>query len=590
MIAPPSKILDSFKRHLAEGEAVARPVRANAALNEKFVAGKQYGVLTPHGVVDDLWFDDEKVPRTYVNLCQGLMTTFSALLNKDRKSAIATPLTPDEPEDVYVAEICNRFIDFFSTEQKTADKIHQSVQYAFQGGSAGLKVWYDAAKDEIRWSRLTVHDFVFEPVEDWREAQWAIFDSKYSEDAVADLWKKCGLQSAPPKAEEYTNAAGQRVRGIKGHEYWHRPCEAYPDGVYACIIAGEVVECRPYPLAVPTDGDRVEFLLPFVMMKIRHDRESPYGITPLSDIINLQRQVNETEARITKLMRIVTHPQLKVTKSLANLDITTVNLIVVDDKDDGKATVEWTRPGTIDQNLFRTRDDKIAQMTDVIGLNAITTGANTTTQSGRAIEARYEIDAQKNSDALKSLDDMVLDAWRLTLALVQLHYSVKRQAKIVRQDAVDLISFSAADIMGSNIRLESASEIARRTDVRTADAVEKAQAGAGTSADVAVAQKTAPNAVAHKQAKRAVQLYLDGEDIDTTTLSMPALLGAIDRAKSRALSTSSRSDFSALMLLERLLREQDDNEPGADGLPPSSGTSGTQAAPKDTITSPEIQG
>lgn len=590
-----SEVLKSFNLHKQQGEAVADVPRRQAMLNELFCAGKQWGAYSAirGTIVDDQWPDDERVPRNYVALTGNYMKAFASLLNQDRRSALAVPTTPDEPEDVYAAEICNRFIDFFAGEQKTADKVHQAVQYAVQDGTAGTKCWYDAAADEIKVSRLTIHDFLLDPSnEDWRQAQWVIFCNHYTEDVVADLWERGGVRGEPPKATGYKNAAGQTVYGVTGYEYWHRPTRKNPQGLFACIVHGEVLERKPYPIAVPVEGDRMEYLLPISLMKIGNFRDSVYGITPITDVINLQRAVNEMQARTIKLARVVTNPQLVLPKSLADeLDITVSNTIGYDDTKEGKTQIGWTSVPAISNDLFRLRDDMIAQMAEVMGLNPVTVGANDDVLSGAAIKARYAVDAQKHSDALKSLDDFVLDMWRLVLALVQLHYSRKRQAKIVRRDVVDLISFSAADILGATVKLEVGSELERRTDYREADAIQKAAAGAATTADVANAKKTAPNAVAAKQARVAVATYLAGEDIDLDSLNEAAVMTAIDRAKSAALSTANRADFVSLVLLEKLLKQRGEDEAvDEDAMPTSSANAGTEAPPSDSIPSPEFVG
>jgi len=557
-----SSILNDFGKHKRRGEKVAHPYRQLGELCEMFVGGRQWGAYSGRRrqVEKDAWFDDEDVPRAHINVCQGLMTTFSALLNKDRRSALATPTTPDDPEDIYNTEITNRVIDYVAQEQKTAAKIHQAVQYAFQDGTAGLKVWPDELKGEVRWARLTIHDYWIDPVEDWHDAQWVIFQNRYTEDEVAEMWAAGGLPGGPPNEEDYVNAASETVCGVLGFEYWVRPSREYPDGLFAIIIGDVVVVRKKYPIRITTEDGRQESLLPLSLMKVRFRRDSAYGITPLADCLNLQRLLNETHARTIKVMRLVTNPQIAMPKSLADeIDITKTNTIGYDPKmDDAKDKIFAVELGTISPQLFQMRDDAKAAMFDVVGLNEVTSGGDAPTLSGRAIEAYYELDSQKNSDALKSLDDMVLDAWRLCLAVIQLYYPTPRVAEIVRMDDVDVFSFSGADVQGKNIRLEAASELERRTDVRVGKAVENAQAGVGGAQGVATAQKTATNAVAKQAADLAVRTYLAAGDVEINARdhSIPALRESIARAKSRAIAQGRRADFVDLVLLENIITDQ----------------------------------
>jgi hypothetical protein len=555
-------ILDDFKKHKDSAVRLAKPYRELGELCEMFVGGRQWGIYSGqrNQVTRDAWFDVENVPRAYINVCQGLMTTFAALLNKDRRSALATPTTPDDPEDIYATEITNRVIDYVSTEQKTAQKIHEAVQYAFMDGTAGVKVWFDVERDEVIWSRLTIHDYWIDPVEDWHDAKWCIFENHYTEDEVTDLWERSGLTGEPPAEQDYVNAAGEKVCGVTGYEYWVRPSKKYPQGVFAIVINETVVVRKPYPIVIETEGGRVESLLPIALMKIRSRRQSAYGSTPLADVINLQRLLNETHARTIKVMRLVTNPQIAMPKNLADeMDITKTNTIGYDPKiGDARGKIFAVELGSVPLDLYKLRDDSKKMMYDVVGLNEVTGGGDSPTLSGRAIEAYYELDAQKNSDALKSLDDMVLDAWRLCIAQIQIFYEAQRTAEIVRMDALDLVTFAGKDVQGKNIRLEASSELERRTDVRAGKATEALQAGTGTAQDLAAAQKTAPNAVAKQAAALAVRTYLAAGDVEINAkdYSLPALADAINREKSRALATGKREDFVDLVLLENLIRDQ----------------------------------
>lgn len=589
-ITTTNDILTEFKKRKESAQRLAKPYRELGELNEAFVGGRQWGVYNGqrNQVTRDAWFDDEEgVDRAYINVMQGLMTTFAALLNKDRRSALATPTTPDDPEDIYATEITNRVIDYVATEQKTAQKIHEAVQYAFMDGTAGVKVWFDVERDEVVWSRLTIHDYWIDPVEDWRDAKWVIFENHYSEEESADLWESAKREGEPPQAQPYTNAAGERVDGVCGYEYWVRPCRKHPKGVYALVINNEIVVKKPYPIVIETEGGRLESLLPLSLMKIRSRRQSAYGITPLTDVVNLQRLLNETHARTIKAMRLVTNPQIAMPKELADeVDISKTNVIGYDKKlaENARNSIFAVEVGQIAPQLFQMRDDARKMMFDVIGLNEVTTGGQSQTLSGRAIEAYYELDAQKNSDALKSLDDMVLDAWRLCIALIQIFYDVQRTAEIVRMDSIDLVTFAGKDVQGKNIRLEASSELERRTDVRTAKAVENAQAGAGTMEQVADAQKGAPNAVAKQAAAVAVRTYLAAGDVEINAkdYSLPALAEVIAREKSRAIASGRRNDFVDLVLLENLIRDQiaPAAEEPADAEPASPGIT-------DTVTTPE---
>lgn len=579
---------------------IAKPYRLMAQLVEQFCNGNQYGSWDHQEkkIIADSWFNKEHVPYLTVNLIQGKMTTWSALLNKDRRSVVAVPATADSSEDIYTAEITNKYIDYFIQEEKTAEKIHSAVQYSFMGGTAGCKVWYDPSKKKVRWERLTIHDYLIDPVEDYRLARWVAFENHYDEDYVAELWEKTERQGPCPQPQKYTNAAGETVMGIDGVELWVKPCRTFKRGLYALIIEGEVLERKDYPIMLSADGaegNEKEAVLPLGLMKVRSNRSSAYGLTPLKDVVDSQRTVNETQARMVKMMRLVTNPHLIGPKGFVDqLNLDEVNVLEYEQSaDKPPPRIEWTNPGQISPDISKVRDDCIAFMDAIIGLNEVTAGGGGTSMSGRAIEALYEIDSQKNSDALKSLDDMVSDLWRLTLGLVQINYTDRRQAKIAGVDVDDVFMYSGADIQGRNIRLESSSEFERRQDVQEAKAVEKSAAGVVGTDEVDKARRTPAHALAKKMAGNAIKAYIAGDEVEINARdhSLPALREAIDREKSRALATGQREIFKDLVELEFLIRDQIEDEV-AEPVDPETGAvaAGEQAPPSDTIPQPLVQG
>lgn len=559
MLPTREKILERLHRCLTRGEVVAAMPRRIGRINEAFVQGDQWSTFTRKTVMDDAWFDDEGVPRIYVNECQGLMTTWSALLNRDRKSAVADPAS-EQPEDIYTAEVTNRFIEYFTAEEETATKVHRAVQSAFENGTAGLKIWYDKDKRSIRWETLTIHTFIIDPVEDWRQAGWVIFENYYTEDEVAELWQANKLKSKPPMETEYVNTHGEKLWGVRGLEVWHRPTRDFPKGFYACVIGNTVVERRAYPYVVPNDAGEDEYLLPLSMMKVRFVRGSAYGKTPMTDVVPLQRSLNEMVARIMKLVRIVTNPHLKLPQSMAeSFDVATSNVIGLGAKDkDVAGALGWTSVGEIHPALFQQRDYFVTAMNEVVGLNDVTVGTENRSISGRSRELIYQLDAQKNADALKSLDDMVLDAWRLTLALAQLFYTDERLAQLMETDASGTMLFRGSDIQGRNIRLQASSELDKRTDAKVQGELEKLQQGVGTTSDVARAGRTPAFGAAKRQTRQFIEAFLAGEDVDADMrLYDPAVLGdLIERAKVAAIREGRRADFRDLVYLQRFLGEQ----------------------------------
>jgi hypothetical protein len=541
---------------------VAVRARRQALVNENFVHGLQWGVaVTKNGQAEtkaDAWFDDEGVPRLYVNECQGLMTTWSALLNRDRKSALAVPAS-EEPEDLYAAEVFNKFIAFFCAEEETAQKVHGAVQDAFVAGTAGLKIMYDRDEDRITWSPLTVHNFLIDPgVGDWRDAKWVIFQHYYSEDEVADLWERNSLEGTPPRDIEYRTANGDVLRGILGYEFWHLPTRAFPQGFYACIVDDQVVERMAYPYARNTDG-KPEYLLPLSLMRVRKIRESVYGATPMSDVVPLQRSMNEMVSRLMKLVRQTTNVHLILPQEIPEFDAKqSVEIRFPAKMSDAAARIGYTQPPQVSPVLFELRDYFRGAMNEVAGLNDVTTGTENRSLSGKAIENIIALDAQKNADASKGLEDMLLHAFRVTAALVQIFYTTERKERIMSAGAAEVFAFDGADIQGVDIRLEPSSEVDQLSTVKSGAAAEKLSAGLGTPLDLQKAQRTPQYLFSRKLAEQLVAEFLAGHEIDVSPDDVDAdvLTDVIRRHKALALSQRRREDWRALHRFETWVQDE----------------------------------
>jgi len=587
----PNAILERFQRCRRVGEPIAARYRRIATVNENFVQGNQWvaGVHQGTSAFRDSWFDDEGVPRIYVNECQGLMTTWSALLNKDRRSAVADPVT-EELDDIYDAEITNKVIEFFIYEQNTASKIHETVQYAFQDGTAGLKITIDRKTRSIVWAPLTIHTYWIDPVADYRRAQWVIFENHYGEDEVDELWEKNGLKekSKPPVEQEYTNAAGETLYGVVGYEIWQKPTRQFPDGFYACVINDEVVERMPYPYVVQTDGDP-EYLLPLCLMKTRTVRDSAYGITPMTDIVPLQRSLNEAVSRIQMMLRQLTKVYLLLPKSLqADLDAKPSTASIGFDESakgiNAARAIGFTKAGDVPQGLHEQRDYFRAMMNEVAGLNDVTVGNEQRSLSGKALENIYELDKQKNADAAKSLEDMVIDAFGLTIALFQLFYPVLRQALIGNASAAEIARYDFADVRGAKLRLQQASELDKLASVREGAAQEGVLAGTKTLGDLEKARRSPAWGMSRQLAEETVAQFLAGQDVEVSPddLDLNVFLDVIGRKMSEAMSEGRREDWKALYRLRRWVSSemapaQDAAQPKQDATPSTSAAPSTPA-------------
>lgn len=578
-------VVKKMRECMQRVEPYAKRYRDVAQVNERFCLGDQWGTTTwsagGQTVIRDAWFDSEGVPRVYINHLNNLHLTWSSLLTYGRNSAMAVPAT-EEPEDTYRSRVAQRVIEFLTSELDTKNKIHQAVQFASQHGTAGLKIVFDANKDAVQWEPLTLFSYCIDPVADYHQAKWVIFERYLPEQEAEALFERANIQKRPAPAK-YRNSAGDELEGVQAFEYWQKPCKDYPEGFYAFVIDGELVEYMPFPYVFANDSEEPDYLLPLVLMKVRNMRDSAYGGTNLTDCVPLQRAHNEVNARILKIVRQTSNPQLIVPKELVEtIDLTRSNILAFDrNQTEASREIRYTQPPEISKALYDLRDFYEAAMGKVIGLNEITAGTQTRSISGRAIDNIVQLDAQKNADASKSLEQMVIDAFKLTLGLIQRFYTEPRKVKIAGASGADVLMFSGADIQGVDIRLEPASEIEQLDRVKGGDIAEKMQMGLAGNTDLQRATKAPGYGLSSRMAEEIIAAYLRGEDVDVKPedMDLGVFSGVIEKHRSRALSQGRKSDWLALGELLKIIAQLDAEAAQAAPQPSSDGQEGNTDAP-----------
>lgn len=585
--APRRPTTDEAKREFSKAkkaaEAVAGKYRSIARVNESFYGGDQWSVLgTSKGKVSvnrSAWFDKENVPRIAVNLYTGLLMTWRSLLTKDRPSVTAVAGS-DAPEDSFRAAFAQKIIEYLDEEMDTAQKIDDAVGLAGLGGMAGIKVVFLPEQDRIDWHPISVHDFLIDPTcERWDDARWLIFEDHIDEDEAKELLEAGGVEKDPSK-DKYQNAANEELEGVERQEFWFRPTRKYPRGFYACFVGSECVELIDYPYAVPDDSGKLQYLLPGAFMLVRKQRGSVYGATNFTDAVSLQRAYNENVSRVQKIIRTTSSVHLKIPKSLASKFNPSEQSILEfpDDKAELAREINYTTPPEIDQAVFAQRDFFAQAMEQVVGLNSTTTGSQTTSLSGRAIENLVQLDENRNADATRSLEKMIQEAFRLSLSLVRLYYSEPRQARITNGDVIDVMAFQGADIEGVDIRLEPASEVDTLEAQKEQIAAERMKNGLAAPYDLQKASNAPSVASSKAYAEQLLQAYMQGQPITELPgdLNLDAVAEVIAKYRARALTQHDQGLWILLSRFEQdiqaLQSRANDLQPQQSQQPPGAGT------------------
>lgn len=590
--APPSSndptgLVQEVDDLYAKGVAFAQKRREQGLVNEAYIHDDQWDLIISRNgsqtVRKDAWYDDEEIPRQSVNEIGPAHQTWTALMTKDRPTVNAAP-TNDAPESAYRAAIANVIIQFLEEKLDSANVVHKATGYAGMHGTGGIKVVIDVKRNEVVWSKLTIFDFVIDPgCDDYRDARWVIFEDFIDEDEARDALEAMGDQRKP-KVDKYQNATGDDLEGVRRLELWYKPCRAHPDGLYAVIVSGVVVERRDdYPYVFEDDSGQPQYFLPIALMRMRDVRGVVYGSTNFSAAVPMQHGYNEMVSRITSELRARKSHSL-MPNAVKEAYLANHTTLFFPPKDWQAAGAARTLdPGDVPAGFFSQRDFFRQAIPVVVGLNTVTAGTETRSLSGRAIDNIVELDEQKNADATKEQGAMVARAWQLTCLLVAHFYSDMRKAKISNADPQDIFAFNGTDFAGEDIRFEPANELDKTSTAKRNATAQDVQNGAATSMDMAATRTDGALGWARQQAEQLVQEVQAGQapDIAVDDINLDVLNQVLAKYMARAIATRDRTSWLRLEQLRRNLEAMQpqaaDAAPPPGAAPPASGAAGQAA-------------
>lgn len=489
----------------------------SAGLNERTMIAKHTSQQYKPKLSLNADLDDDKIPQ---NIEAQIVYTFASLIMKDRPAAYAVPIGSDL-EDKAAAEIVTKIIEYLETELIANEKLHNSAIYCTQHGTGAMKCVYNPATDKIEWKLLSIFDFYVDDVEDLSTAQYCVTRDMLTEWRAKELLASVaaeGEDEGEVNMETYRDGDGKYIEGCPKYEIWFKPCFRYPKGLYACIINNKVIEAMDYPYIFASKDGGEEALLPVIFWKLKNIRACALGNTWLNDVTPIQLQLNMLNTKINKRVSL-SQQYLLVPKSLAADGLDEDNLMISFDDSivNQIESIRYVSPAPIDSQLYGHRDFLVKAAYTCAGINESTTGNVSASQSGRALAYAAELDSNKHSDSVKSLENFILALWTMSTKLMQKYYEVERQIMIGGEQA---LVFSAADIQGVDIRLESRSANNSTQINKDKIAREDAAAGILDPTQFGIRTNSADSFIGRKHAMMILDKLIAGEEINITPESM----------------------------------------------------------------------
>lgn len=565
------QLLELVQKLKAKAEAVATKYRRVAENNERFFTGDQLGFTDVQAgkFIDatDTW-KHEDTPYQKINLITNALLAWNAVITDGRPSVKAYPASA-EIGDVYSAEIANEVIQYLREDIDETECIKQLTRLGLTHGTAALKVIYDDNDQAVRWAPLAVDQYLVDPVKDYRDAKYCLF-SRHVDiyEAAAILAKsnvapKMSMDELEQHLEHYQNKAGDELEGIEIMELWHRgACKGHPNGFFAAYMGDLIIEYMPeYPYILNYKSKEYA-PLPLVVFKVIEQKDSAYGLTQFTDACNIQRQYNETCSRITNFTRDTSKAHLVLPLAMAEkwADLSAngeTSVIGLSDEQLSKAgAIRYTEMPNIATSLLDQREFLEQKLYEVLGINESVVGTDTRVRSGKALERIASLDKQKNAQAGVHLEKCILDAWRLTLALVQAFYAEPRKINITNdKDGVKTLSFSGADLAGADVRLETASSTEQRSDSVELSAQEQLGAGFIDKPKYDSLLKSPEYALAKAKIEQIISAYLDDASVqfDSAEIDPQLVIAAVNAKQADSILQGNRLQWLDLESLKKQL-------------------------------------
>jgi hypothetical protein len=416
--------------------------------SHSIVFGGEQGELTQMGV------------NHYRNIAQHIINMITAT----RPSMQARSINTDYKSTVQT-KLANGLLDYYMRDHRLEEYLKTAVEYGVALGSGYVKMEWnstlgevyevdDETGEEIRqgdidFVNLSPFDVFFDSNREDRKHDWVVcrsyknrFDlaAKYPElaDRIVKLPTKAQLQ----QFSMFSFHADESDL-IPIYEFYHKRTEAMPEGRYILYLGREIVLLdSPMPYRN----------LPVYALAPGYYMGTPYGYTPMFDLLNMQDAVNSLHSTILTNQTAF---------GVQNILVPTGSNISVQELSGGLNIIEANeaagevRPLNLTQTpeeIFNYLDRLVKDMETVSGVNAVARGnPDPNLRSGNALALVQSMSLQFLSGLQQSYVMMVEDLGTGIINVLKDHATIPRMATIVgRNKRSELKEFVGDDIDSVN--------------------------------------------------------------------------------------------------------------------------------------------
>ena len=401
-------------------------------------------------------------------------------INTDYKSLVQTKLA-------------NGLLDYYMRDHRLEDYLKTAVEYAIVFGSGYIKMEWNSTRGEvydfnedlgteiregdIQFSNLSPFDVMFDTNLEDRKHDWVCvrsfknrFDiaAKYPEykDRILGLPTKNNINSF-----NLLNFSYDQTDLIPVYEFYHKRTESMQDGRYMLFLADDIVLLdSPMPYRN----------LPIYIIAPSYYLGTPYGYTPMFDLLSIQDAVNSLYSTVLTNQTAFGVQNILVPKG-ADVSISELsgglNVIEANQQYGEIRPLNLTEtPKEIFE--FITMLEKV--METISGVNSVARGnPDPNLRSGNALALIQSMTLQFMSGLQQSYVSLIEDMGTGIINILKDHATVPRVATIIgKSNRSYLKEFTGADLSGVNrVVVDIGNPLARTTAGRVEMAEQMLQMG-----------------------------------------------------------------------------------------------------------------
>lgn len=304
--------------------------------------------------------------------------------------------------------------------------------WVLSAGLGYLHVTWNPQTKEIELETVPLFEVVPDPTcrTSLDQGLWVVHARNLS---TEDAYEQYGKEFRPEQGIEVhswgSTFSGQLFddqkpdQAVQVFRMWHKPSRRYPQGFLRTVIAGEVIEDKPFPFK---HGE-----LPFIDF---HHIRLPgrfEGQAMITDLISPQRDYNQSRSRAAEIRALTSAPGWLVQEGTMEAERITVQPGEVITFRASMFKPEQLQPPQAPAHLFQSMGNAYSEMQDIAGQHDVSRGMSPGSgTAASAIIALQEKDQRKLATTIRAAEVGWSKMGKQLLELVQQYWTTQRMVRV----------------------------------------------------------------------------------------------------------------------------------------------------------------